>query len=151
MSHLIAAKVIHFIKTTKEYQQKKRHWAKHYTKRCRLNTCFLMVDERYLVWYIIPKKELFRTRHPTSHSPSSFAPDKSLCFTCSLRPFFSRFRDIYFTKWIHHQEKSALFFDFFSLSPHILPYTYKGLLHLVPPSIIYFHGERQSNISPLLP
>ena len=88
MSHLIAAKVIHFIKTTKEYQQKKRHWAKHYTKRCRLNTCFLMVDERYLVWYIIPKKELFRTRHPTSHSPSSFAPDKSLCFTCSLRPFF---------------------------------------------------------------
>jgi len=118
----MCAKVIHFIKTTKEYQQKKRHWAKHYTKRCRLNTCFLMVDERYLVWYIIPKKELFRTRHPTSHSPSSFAPDKSLCFTCSLRPFFSRFRDIYFTKWIHHQEKSALFFDFFSLSPHILPY-----------------------------
>ena len=50
----------------------------------------------------------------------------------ALFAHFSQFWDIYFTKSPHLQEKSALFFDFVSLSPHILPYTYRGLLHLVP-------------------
>gem|GEM_PF-3181703 len=40
-------------------------------------------------------------------------------------PTFSKFCDVYFTKLTPLQEKSALFLDFFSLSPHILPYTYR--------------------------
>ena len=150
MSHLIAANVIQFIKTTKEYQQEKRHWAKHYTKRCRLNTCFLMVDQRYLVWYIISKKEFFRTRHPSLPLSINIRSQWELMFTCTLRLLFHN-SDTFTLQNKHTIKKNLHFSLIFSLFHLISFHILIGTHPFGAPSITFFHGESQSNISPLLP
>lgn len=86
----------------------------------------------------------------SSHSPSSFAPDHSLCFTYSLRPP-SHNSDIFTLQNKHTIKKNLHFSSNFSLFRLISSHIHIGAPPFSAPSIIYFHGESQSNISPLLP
>jgi len=82
----------------------------------------------------------------SSHSPSSFAPDHSLCFTYSLRPP-SHNSDIFNLQNKHTIKKNLHFSSIFSLFRLISSHIHIGAYPFSAPSIIYFHGESQTNIS----
>jgi len=82
----------------------------------------------------------------SSHSPSTFTPDKSLCFTCTLRPL-SRNSEIYTLQNEYTIKKNLHFSSIFSLFRLISSHIHIGAYPFSAPSIIYFHGESQTNIS----
>ena len=87
---------------------------------------------------------------PVSHSPSTFAHNNHLCFTCSLRPF-SRNSEISTLQNEHSIKKNLHFSSIFSLFRLISSHIHIGAYPFSAPSIIYFHGESPTNTSPLLP
>ena len=76
----------------------------------------------------------------SSHSPSTFTPDKSLCFTCTLRPP-SRNSEIYTLQNEYTIKKNLHFSSIFSLFRLISSHIHIWAYPFQVPSIIYFHGE----------
>lgn len=82
----------------------------------------------------------------SSHSPSSFALDDYLCYACTLRPL-SRNSDTFTLQNKHTIKKNLHFSSIFSLFLLISSHIHIGAYPFSAPSIIYFHGESQTNIS----
>gem|GEM_PF-2652928 len=83
---------------------------------------------------------------PSSHSPSTFAHNNHLCFTCSLRPP-SRNSDTFTLQNKHTIKKNLHFSSNFSLFRLISSHILIGTHPFGAPSITFFHGESQTNIS----
>ena len=100
----------------------------------------------------VPLTHYFVPSSPTvlfprsSHSPSTLTPDKSLCFTCTLRPL-SRNSEISTLQNEYTIKKNLHFSSIFSLFRLISSHIHIGAYPFSAPSIIDFHGESQTNIS----
>ena len=83
---------------------------------------------------------------PSSHPTSTFALDDYLCYACTLRPL-SRNSDTFTLQNKQTIKKNLHFSSIFSLFRLISSHIHIGAYPFSAPSITFFHGESQSNIS----